>query len=754
MASRNSIASAVSESPTYRKYNLFEIYSSRRHDIYPLPASHLPSALPDPAQPAPSAGASGNVTPTRGNRHSMGPRIGTFPENSARSSLISSPASSEASRATPRLQSSYSTNDIPTVSNAGSTAAQSSVASPQERLHNHNASLGRIPTGAVRSNRNSRDLNELTRSPEMRTEDTVAPSIQSVLQSGSSNGNVSSASAPPTSAGINTSTAPSAFTQQSFTGFNSNAAFYGGYGMNGHVPPGAGSPAANGVNIAALVNGMGHLNMNNSQAYGSVPNMFSHQAVNPQAPYSGYNPYQQAQHYSQGQHNRGGNFQPRRTPGEEQARYQNIPLESLTGEIYGLCRDQHGCRYLQKKLEEGRPENTLIIFNEVNTFMFELMTDPFGNYLVQKLLEQCTEAQRTTLIDNASSTMIHIAFNQHGTRALQKMIDFVTTPAQVSRVIESLQPNVVGLIQDLNGNHVIQKCLNRLSSKDAQFIFESVGTECVRVGTHRHGCCVIQRCIDHAQGEQKAKLVLAIVGRADQLVGDPFGNYVLQYIFEQGEEVFSTPLCHQFQGSMASYSKQKFSSNVVEKAIRIANDETKAAMIHELVYSPEFESVADDAFGNYVLQTAWDHAKGDDEHALVEKIRPLLARGMRTKPHGRRFATRLAEHDQRAGVAASQAPTTAPSGMAHLGYGPGASAGAYSGQHSYGQNNQPSGVFQARPTSSHSHSLNGTASPAYSGYTTPNGYAPSLGGSQYGGSMPQMFSPYGQGQAPNSGQWY
>ena len=86
------------------------------------------------------------------------------------------------------------------------------------------------------------------------------------------------------------------------------------------------------------------------------------------------------------------------------------------------------------------------------------------------------------------------------------------------------------MIQDLNGNHVIQKCLNRLSSQHIQFIVDAVSDNCVIVGTHRHGCCVIQRCVDHADGQQKAQLVQAITNCSMELVQDPFGNYVLQYI--------------------------------------------------------------------------------------------------------------------------------------------------------------------------------------------------------------------------------
>lgn len=116
-------------------------------------------------------------------------------------------------------------------------------------------------------------------------------------------------------------------------------------------------------------------------------------------------------------------------------RFANSRLEDLTGQIYGLCKDQHGCRYLQKKLEEGNPAYVDMIFQETHDHVVELMTDPFGNYLCQKLLEHTNQEQRTTLVRNASSKLVSIALNQHGTRALQKMIEALETPEQV---IESI----------------------------------------------------------------------------------------------------------------------------------------------------------------------------------------------------------------------------------------------------------------------------------------------------------------------------
>ena len=55
-------------------------------------------------------------------------------------------------------------------------------------------------------------------------------------------------------------------------------------------------------------------------------------------------------------------------------RFAGTRLEDLVGEIPQLCKDQHGCRYLQKKLEEGVPEHRDMIFRETFGHFADLMT--------------------------------------------------------------------------------------------------------------------------------------------------------------------------------------------------------------------------------------------------------------------------------------------------------------------------------------------------------------------------------------------
>ena len=211
-------------------------------------------------------------------------------------------------------------------------------------------------------------------------------------------------------------------------------------------------------------------------------------------------------------------------------------------------------------------------------------------------------------------------------------------------IIDALRDQVVSLIQDLNGNHVIQKCLNHLTSDDAQFIFDAVGANCIAVGTHRHGCCVLQRCIDHASGEQKAQLVRSITADSHSLVQDPFGNYVVQYILDLGEYAFSQPLCIGFLHHVGELSRQKFSSNVIEKCIRTADTETKRLMVDELMNPSELERLLRDSYANYVVQTAMDYSDPEMKGRLVDAIRPHLS-AIKSTPHGKRISGKIAERD-------------------------------------------------------------------------------------------------------------
>ena len=63
-------------------------------------------------------------------------------------------------------------------------------------------------------------------------------------------------------------------------------------------------------------------------------------------------------------------------------------------QVLSVAKDQNGCRFLQRKFDEGGAAAIALVFPEVLDNLIELMVDPFGNYLIQKLLDRCSEEQR------------------------------------------------------------------------------------------------------------------------------------------------------------------------------------------------------------------------------------------------------------------------------------------------------------------------------------------------------------------------
>lgn len=51
--------------------------------------------------------------------------------------------------------------------------------------------------------------------------------------------------------------------------------------------------------------------------------------------------------------------------------------------------DQHGSRFIQQKLENCSLEDKAAVFSEVLPHAARLMTDVFGNYVIQKVCVLC-----------------------------------------------------------------------------------------------------------------------------------------------------------------------------------------------------------------------------------------------------------------------------------------------------------------------------------------------------------------------------
>ena len=309
-----------------------------------------------------------------------------------------------------------------------------------------------------------------------------------------------------------------------------------------------------------------------------------------------------------------------------------------------MCRDQNGCRMLQKEIDGKNARLTQIVYTETLNDVETLMCDPFANYLCQKLVEHCTSEQHTRLLQALGRGIVRVSTNVHGTRAVQRLVDFITTKEQFAILRAGIGDDVIRLIKDVNGNHVIQRCLHAIPSEDNQFIFDAIFRQLYSVATHRHGCCVLQRCLDMGNADQKRVLIASVSAHALDLVMDQFGNYVVQYVVEHSSPTVARELAGRLKGNFVTLSRQKFSSNVVEKLLN-CNDPTVVSMlVDEIIAYPAMGDLLQDAFANYVIQTALMRADDILYRRLVDKISPFTYI-LRNTAHGKKIQAKMHRFD-------------------------------------------------------------------------------------------------------------
>lgn len=300
-------------------------------------------------------------------------------------------------------------------------------------------------------------------------------------------------------------------------------------------------------------------------------------------------------------------------------------LEEIVGQIYPLTKYQAGCRFLQKKLEEQPDQqHVTLVFNEVFDHLIELMTDPYGQYLVPKLMKHCDKAQRQAIVTKIAPKIVTFACHTYGIHGVQKILEYLTDD-QVAVFVDVIRPSTIQLSKDNKGNYLIQSFLKQFSADRNQFIYDGINAHCVDVATHKVGCTLINRCIDYANEFQLNALITQIASHCLDLVQDQFGNYVVQHILSTKAH-FAPKIILAMLGHIPELSVQKFSSNVIEKCLQVSvssSPDLYSAIIKEIT-DADLLALLQDRYANFVIQTALDVAD-DSQHAkLVKLILPYI----------------------------------------------------------------------------------------------------------------------------------
>ncbi|CAE7604881.1 pum [Symbiodinium necroappetens] len=285
-------------------------------------------------------------------------------------------------------------------------------------------------------------------------------------------------------------------------------------------------------------------------------------------------------------------------------RQRDVSLEEVLSEklVVEFAKDQHGSRFLQTKLDEAPDDVKRMVYAAIQEDAAELSKEVFANHVAGILSE-------------------FVRQKKAGACRTPLRADPVLTIPSVA-LVRALADNVATLSQDQYGCRVIQKAIQAVSKESQQQIareLEDHVESCIR-----YGCRVIQRLLEHCVSAQLEPMLEKILVNVAVLAK------VVQHMLEHGRKEDKKRIIETIRANIADFSKEKFSSNVVEKCFEAATvgenaddpliQQERNLLMRMVLERPEvIYAMCTNTYGNYVA-FPWSLQPA----AMAFKVRLLL----------------------------------------------------------------------------------------------------------------------------------
>lgn len=196
-------------------------------------------------------------------------------------------------------------------------------------------------------------------------------------------------------------------------------------------------------------------------------------------------------------------------------------IGKFAGRVCTLAKESRGCRELQEALEDAaREEELLTLAAELHGHVWELMTCPNANYVLQKVICLASPQGVKFIIDEiaqkGTDAICKAARHRFACRIIQRLLEHCV-PDQVKELKDVLIADLVNLSRHPYGNFVVQDILEQGTEEEQLTIFVQLEKHIATLGVHEYACSVIGKAMSCGKEEQQQLLAQAIAKRSGLL---------------------------------------------------------------------------------------------------------------------------------------------------------------------------------------------------------------------------------------------
>uniref|UniRef100_A0A7S1IZ30 PUM-HD domain-containing protein n=1 Tax=Eutreptiella gymnastica TaxID=73025 RepID=A0A7S1IZ30_9EUGL len=323
-----------------------------------------------------------------------------------------------------------------------------------------------------------------------------------------------------------------------------------------------------------------------------------------------------------------------------------INIIDLRGGILEHCQHQDGSRQVQARLssEQCSAEEKQLLHDEILPSVVKLMTNKFGNYVVQKLIEHGSPQQRKSLAQAMENSILSLASQLYGCFVLQTALE-VFEESERSMIANELQNHVLECIDHHHANHVLRKCVEVLPYERVSFVIANLEGNAEEVAKHVYGCRLLQLILTKYKKEtdRVQSLIDELVRAVGDLACDTYGNYVVQHLVVNGDAYYKYNVHQQLLGNLGGLLQHQAASHVVEKMYEHGTKEERSAMLDRLLMdlAPQLPLLMNDKYANHVLQRMIDFSDAEQQQQLKDGMLPHADILNPHEAHGKYLLLRL-----------------------------------------------------------------------------------------------------------------
>ena len=251
----------------------------------------------------------------------------------------------------------------------------------------------------------------------------------------------------------------------------------------------------------------------------------------------------------------------------------------------------------------------------------KVMKNTIGNYFIQKFVKTLNENEILLIFQLIRQDFVEIAKNYSGTHAIQALLEKITSPEIEKIILESIENFEITLAYDINSTHVLQKILDNIKDTNRRKLNEVILKNTKDLALNSNSIYLLKKFISTITIEENKKILINILTKnCINLAKNPYGNYAIQYLLEN----FSSNDIEKINEKIIEFSfvlsKQKFSSNVVEKSIEFFDQKNRDKLINNLCFCDDAILLIKNKYGHFVFNRAINYMTEETKIKFKNKL--------------------------------------------------------------------------------------------------------------------------------------